>query len=473
MSSGRKTIEAIAKITGSNILKLFSGVLVGFILPKIIGLSDYGYYKTFTLYASYVGLFGIGLLDGIYLKYAGMTYEELQRSRFRLYTKSVMAIQGFTSIILLCVSLVFLKGEYRVIFSGVAVYLVSNNITGYFQIISQITNRFDELANRNVIQSILISASVLLLWVGGSVFHVEISYRLYMWLFVFISAILAMWYIFTYKDIAIGKSEKLKRSTLCDLVDLIKLGFPLLVSNLCSSLMLSVDRQFVNLLFENTVYAVYAFAYNMLSLVTTATSAVATVLYPTLKKGGTKSLKANYPRFLSIAMCLSFLCLLVYYPLCWIVDTFLFKYHGSLQIFRIIFPGLAISSCITIVMHTYYKLLEQNKRFFIISIVILMFSIFANFIAFTGWKSTVAISIASIISLFIWYIISDAYFIKKYRVQWKKNLAFLILMTTLFYVVTVIENYIVGFVVQAVVTLLIEFVFYKSEIIKFSASITK
>lgn len=85
------------------------------------------------------------------------------------------------------------------------------------------------------------------------------------------------------------------RDTLPEIVHLIQIGFPLLFANLCSTLILTLDRQFVNVLFDNATYAVYAFAYNMLSLVTVATSAISTVLYPTLKRVDLESIKTITP----------------------------------------------------------------------------------------------------------------------------------------------------------------------------------
>ena len=62
-SHGRKTVFNVVKITASNFIKLFSGVLVAFLVPKIMGIDDYGIYKTFTLYATYVGIFQVGFTD--------------------------------------------------------------------------------------------------------------------------------------------------------------------------------------------------------------------------------------------------------------------------------------------------------------------------------------------------------------------------------------------------------------------------
>ena len=61
-----------------------------------------------------------------------------------------------------------------------------------------------------------------------------------------------------------------------------------------SSFILTIDRQFVSVLFDIETYASYAFAYNLLSLITTVISAISTVLYPTIKTYDEKTLFLNY-----------------------------------------------------------------------------------------------------------------------------------------------------------------------------------
>ena len=144
-TNGKKTLLNIVKVSISNIIKLLSSVLVGFLLPKIIGVTDYGYYKTFTLYASYVGLFYFGIADGIYLKYGGMSYEELDKSTFRFYSKFLILLELIISFVGAVITLLFIPGELKFVFICLFIYLIAYNITGYFQIISQITSRFNEL----------------------------------------------------------------------------------------------------------------------------------------------------------------------------------------------------------------------------------------------------------------------------------------------------------------------------------------
>ncbi|MGN0805315.1 MAG: oligosaccharide flippase family protein [Candidatus Coproplasma sp.] len=455
--TSKRTIGNIFKVAGSNILKMLAGILVGFLLPRIIGVTDYGYYKTFTLYASYVGLFALGITDGIYLKYGGKSYEELDKSQFRFYSMFYFILEIISAVVVALISLVFLKDEIRYIFICLAVFLIFHNITGYFQIISQITGRFNELSLRTLIQSIFTALSVFGLWVVYHFSNKIITYRLYTVIYISITSALALWYIFTYRDIVFGKQGK---RNFKDIGEFIKIGFPLLIANLCTSLILALDRQFVSLLFNTETYAVYAFAYNMLSLITTALSAISTVIYPTLKQTDENTLKNNYSNLIKVILIIVFTCLIVYFPLCWFVGWYLPKYTDSLPIFRIILPGLAINSAVTIVMHNYYKTMGKETNFFIKCIIVLVLSAVANYTAYAIFKTTYAISIASIIVMLIWYVLIESYFIRRHKVKWVKNFTYMILMATGFYLITWWNIWWASMLVYIAFLALMTFVFY-------------
>lgn len=431
--TSKKTIGSIIKVAGSNILSLLAGILVGFLLPKIIGVTDYGYYKTFTLYASYVGLLHFGFIDGIYLKYGGKNYDELNKQAFRFYTLVLMVVEFVIALVGAVVGMLALSGELKFIFICLAVYLFSANLTSYFQFVSQITGRFNELSLRMVIQSALIALAIVALWLINRFADIAISYKIYTIIYVGINLTLTLWYVFTYRDITFGKQD---RSSKREIWEFIKLGFPLLVANLCSTLILNLDRQFVNVLFDTDTYAVYAFAYNMLALITTALSAISTVIYPTLRRTDESTLKGTYSHLIEMILIFVFACLIVYFPLCWFVNWFLPQYKDSLVIFRIILPGLAISSAITIIMHNYYKTYGKETNFFIKCIIILLLSAVANYAAYAIFKTTQAISIASIIVMVIWYVLIEMYFIKNHKVKWVKNFTYMLLVAAGFYLIT-------------------------------------
>lgn len=461
--SHKRTIKDIAKVTFSNVIKLLSGILVGFLLPKIIGVTDYGYYKTFTLYATYVGLFHFGFSDGIYLKYGDKNFEELDKSRFRLYTSFLFFLEVGVSLVSALVFSLSLHGELRLIFVCLAVYMLSTNIINYYQIISQITKRFNELSTRNIIQSLMTCLSVIILWIVHKCSGDLLSYRIYTIIFTSIFVVLAVWYAITYKDLTFGKKESFKGNWKT-LFSFFVIGFPLLIANLCSSFILAIDRQFVNVLFDTDTYAVYAFAYNMLALITTALSAISTVLYPTLKRTNRETLKYNYPFLVETILIFVFACLLVYFPLLAFVPWFLPKYVDSLPIFRIILPGLAVSSTITIVMHNYYKTENKELMFFIKSIIILVLSFVANLIAFFVFKTTISISVASIIIMVIWYFLVEEYFIRSYKVKWLKNALYMFLMAISFYLITIWDNWWATLLIYFACFIVITFSFFWKDI---------
>lgn len=446
---GKKTLKNILIVAISNIAKLLSGVLVGLLLPKIIGVTDYGYYKTFTLYGVYVGLFTLGITDGIYLKFGGCSYDSLDKKSFRFYSVFFFALQFIFSAIMALFSCFCLPEEYRFIFVCLALYLFFFNITSYFQIISQITDRFAELSIRNLLQSLFQAGAVIILFFtsNGSDHG---SYRLFTIIYVSITCFLALWYIFTYRDIVFGKRNSFK-SEKKELKVFVSIGIPLLISNLSMLLLLSFDRQFVNVLFDKDTYAVYAFAYNMLSLFTTALAAISVVIYPTLKRTTADTLKASYSKLIYSILSLSFLGLAVYFPLTAFVPWFLPKYEGSLTIFRIIMPGLALSSSVTIVMHNYYKVLGENLKFFRNCLIVLITSFSANLFAYLIFGTTEAISIASIGVLIIWYLLSERLFIKRYKTKWSINALYAVLMIAVFYLISIIETWWVGLIVYLVV----------------------
>lgn len=463
LSKKNKMISEILKVSVSNILKLLSGVLVGVLLPKIMGVTDYGYYKTFTLYIHYTGLFHFGLSDGIYLLYGGNSYKELNVYKFRLFTMLFITIELVITIILFSLSYFVLSDDSKFIFCCVALFLLANNITSYFQMISQITERFDELARRNIIQSILISLCVLILFVFSNKGNQEISYRIYIIIYLSVIFFLAIWYGFTYKTILIGPRHTFDVD-ISEIKQLFRLGAPLLVSNLCSTLLLSLDRQFVSVLFDTDTYAIYAFAYNLLALVTTAVSAISTVIYPKMKRTSSNVLFINYNLFNSIIQILVFSMLILYYPLCFFVKLFLPKYLDSLAVFRIIFPGLAISSSITIVMHNYYKVLGISTQFFINSLIALAVSILTNFIAYFSFKTTESISIASIITMLLWYWITEKKIVRMGNISTNKNAAYLIVMIAFFYISTSAYSFVIGAIMYSIFLFCTTCLFFKSDI---------
>jgi len=460
MKKNTKTIiRNILSVTMSNITTIFAGVVVGFIIPKIFTVEDYGFYKVFTLYITYIGFFSLGIIDGIVLKFGGYDYDKLNKPKFRSYFIIYLIIHIFFTLINIIISFLFSSEEYKFIFVFIALNITSMNLLGYFQQISQITQRHSEYSIRKIVQSILTIASVLILLFAFNL-GVESDYRIYIIITVAINYFLAIWYIVRYREIILGRFDNLIK-TVPEIMNLSITGFPLLFANLSSTLILTLDRQFISILFSTSIYAYYAFAYSMLSLVTVATSAISRVLYPTLKRTTLDTLKENYSKLIVVMTSFVFASLASYFPLSIFINWYLPSYNSSLEIFRVIFPGIAISSSIIVVMHNYYKTLGDSFLYFKKNIVVLCFSVISNFVAFKLFKSQIAISWASIITMLLWYLYVESYFVKKFKYNNIKNTSYILIMMASFYIISTISNHYIALLIYISCFLVVNYLFYR------------
>lgn len=463
--SNKRTAKSIVNVAISNIIKLFSSVLVAFLIPKIMGVKDYGLYKTFTLYATYVGIFQLGFTDGLYLKYGDKDYSNLDRNRFSFYSLFFILSQFLFLFGFFVFGFLAFNRKYLFITSMLGAYLLTTNLIAYYQMISQITLRFGELSIRNIVQSVLNILSVVLLYVLYKKNNSEIPFQFYVIAINAISFILCIWYILSYR--AITFSKPICQDARKEIIGCVRIGFPLMIANLCSTLILIVDRQFVNILFDNATYAVYAFAYNLLALITTLTSAISIVLYPTMKRENKDVLVQKYPAFCSLILMLVFLCCAIYFPLTVFIKWFLPSYKDSLPIFRVLLPGLSVQSVITIIMHNYYKNDLKEVAFFVKSIIILAVSFLANFVAYYVFRTTISISIASVCVMVFWYFLIEEYMVRQYKTKWKKNLLYLSVMMIAFYFSSWWDCWWASMLIYCSCFAMFTFLFYRERLLKF------
>ncbi len=459
----KKFLKNIVFVIISNALTVLAGILTGFFIPKMMGKFDYGYYKTFTLYVGYVGLFHFGFVDGIYLYFAGRKYDSLSKEKFRFYTRFLVMLEAIITLIGVIIFMMLYKHDFSIIVLMVSLNLFAINMTTYYEFISQTTMRFKQLSIRSIIKTILTVISVVTLFLLNKYMDYTITYYIYTIIVVTINYILMIWYMISYRELTFGKANKFK-----DEKDNIKLffkrGIPLLITNLVFQLIFIIDQQFVNIFFDTETYATYAFAYSMMNLITVATNAISTVLYPTIRVMTEESVTKSYSKINSYLLVFVALCLAAYHPLVFVVNNFLTQYNESLIILRIILPGVLVSSSISVIKYNCYKKFDLINKYFIKSLFILCLAIVANTVVYFVFKNTITISMVSIGVCLMWYIITEYYFIKKYKVQWLKNFVFMLFIIGFFYGATYVSNVYISLAIYLVGAFLLILIFYFKEI---------
>jgi len=211
-----------------------------------------------------------------------------------------------------------------------------------------------------------------------------------------------------------------------------------------------MSKQVVDYFFEINVFAIFSFAYSLMNFANIFVTAISTVVYPMLKQVEEDKLKGYYPKSVSLILIVVFCAISLYYPLDLLIQWIFSKYNSSLPLLVIIFPGLAISSVIQIVKLNYFKALKKIKEYLITGTISLILAFGLNVGAYYIFKSLSAIAYASVLSLFLWYLFTDLFFIKKYKIKPYKDIIYILIATALFYLSNLIGNIYIGFSIYLV-----------------------
>jgi len=456
-------------VVSTNILKTLSSFVYMLAIPILFSVEGYGFYNLFLLYLSYVGIVHFGFIDGIYLKFGGKKYEDLDFNKFSSYTKFLFILE-LVMAFLISIYGVFQKGEIRIIFFMISINLILVNMTTYYQYLSQCLGRFKEFSIRTIILSILNVILVLVFY-----FLKIKEYHLFIIGIILINLVLFLWYVYSYRKITFNKS--INNNFKSEIINIFKIGAPLLMSNIIILLLGTIPRQILVSMFpadKFPFFSYFSFAVSLLGFTSIFLTAVGLVIYPSLKKGEKQELINSYNKINMYMIVAIFFAITMYYPVEFIINKYIDKYNDAVLLFFILCPSIVLTSSITTIKHNYYKVLNYNKQFFIISslnLIMLTLTIvgISNFIDKTnGYNFTVILAIVIVVMQFLWYLMLEVYLASKIKINGVKNIIYLILGCLIFYGMFFIPeiNKFLKMIIYFCGLVLVTGVYYKKEIIK-------
>jgi len=158
-------LSSFINVFVSQLVILISSILLTFLLPKIIGINHFGYWQVYVFYTSYVGLFQLGFNDGIYLKYGGYNYNELQPKVFNPLFFMLLISQVVFSVIIIYVVTITEDDSFKriaLIFTSANILVLGTN--AFFVMINQITGRFKQYSYMIILEKIIVIGGLFLLF---------------------------------------------------------------------------------------------------------------------------------------------------------------------------------------------------------------------------------------------------------------------------------------------------------------------
>jgi len=379
----------------ANLVNFLISLFIAFIIPKFLGLEQYGYWQLYVFYIGYAGFFHFGHVDGIYLRYGGKYYDELNKpllhSQFLLLISlEILVFMGFV-----CISLIGASEINRtfVIFAtGLNCLLFLPRV--FFQNILQGTGKIREYAKNFILERVLYVILVLTCLIKG-VYKFEYLIIADM-IAKFISLIDIGWIC---KDLLIIKGVNLKLA-LHEFWENISTGINLVLANIASFLIIGIVRFGIEKNWDVIIFGKVSFSLSISNFVISFIYAIGIVIFPIVKRRDPNKLSTLYNTLGTLLSGLMVFLLIAYYPMQKLLLLWLPEYSEAIQYLAILFPVSVFEARSSLLVNTYLKALREERAMVMMNILAVLFSLLITYIVVVLLKSLL-LSIFSIILLVI------------------------------------------------------------------------
>lgn len=339
-----------------NIINLVVKSIFVLILPKLIGVSDFGYWQLYFLYTFFIPFFHLGLVDGVYLQKGGLYYKHLDFTELREQFFILICLGVIWSLGILSYSSFYVDNINKVfIFTVIALDIILTLPRTLISVIFQMTGMIKQyslsLMSESISSFILIMTMILL----------DIrDFKTLILADCIARGISLLVSLLNAKEF-IGYLPRLNKSVVNKSIEYIKIGVFILLSNMAGLIVIAAVRFFIELRWDIILFSKVSLAFSIASIVVTATSAAGIVLFPLLKRVKSNLIEHS---FSSLSLVLGTLILIIqaiYYPAILVLQYWLPKYTDSIYFLAIILPMTFFDTQFTVIGSNFLKVLREEQ----------------------------------------------------------------------------------------------------------------
>ena len=367
----KKVIKDIALAFLSQGISTLSSIVLSLLLPKLLGVREYGYWQLLVFYMSYAGFLHLGLNDGLYLERGGQTRGKIDKKSVNSQFIVSLLFQG---IIATGVFIVALTGPFEeertVVLAVFSIAFLLNNASALLGFVFQAMNETPLFSLSCVIETLSLFC-VFVVLIAAHVDTVELYLIAYL-----ISKVFRLGYCLYHALDFIRAGFYAPKESLSLSLHSINIGIKLMVSNIMSQLILGCVRFFIDANWGIEVFSIVSFSISIASLFLTFLSQVSMVFFPNLKQTSNDNLKKVFLMMRDGLDIILPAVYILYGPIVVILNAWLPQYNKSLELFSILFPICVFDGKMDIVGTTFFKVLRQEKRLLKINMASFITSVF-------------------------------------------------------------------------------------------------
>lgn len=352
-------------------VSMLLSVLQTLIVPKLLGVEQYGYWQLYIFYVSYVGFFHLGLSSGVYLTTGGQTREEMDKSSIKSQMIFGATYQTVMAVVIVLLAGFLQSGEERifvVVMTGI--YLVLQNLATFMMNELQCMNETKKSSYSTIIERLAFLFPLITLLV----LRVDVFYP-YVLAYTASTVVQLAYCAWNLKDfwaagwLGFGNAARLSWAS-------IKIGFPMMLANVMSMLILGIGRFFIDARWGIETFGRLSLALSLVSFFLAFVSQASMVLFPSLRQASGDEIRRFY-RIARDAMGLLFPGVYaLYFPMVWLLGLWLPDYSGTFVYLIFLLPICVFDSKFNITGVTYFNVLRRER-------VMLAVNVVAAFASFT------------------------------------------------------------------------------------------
>ncbi len=349
-------------------VSMLLSVIQSLIVPKLLGVAEYGYWQLFIFYIGYVGFFHFGLNDGVYLIKGGESRKQIDRSSVRSQFAFSLV---FETLIALCVVIVSMSIELvpdrRFVAVCAAIFLVIQNAASYLMYVLQAMNETRLSSYSTIVArfSFLILLG-LLISIGSSTFRPFVVAYI-------ASVVLQLAYCIWHCQDILSASFSGWTIAAKESVESIRVGSKLMLANIASQLILGVLRLAIDAKWGVETFGKLSLSLSLVNFFLAFVTQAAMVLFPALRQSNEEEVRSFYMHARDV-LGLAFPAIyLLYFPMVWLLIRWLPAYADSLRYFAYLIPICVFDSKMNITCTTLFKVRRQENLLLRINIATTVF----------------------------------------------------------------------------------------------------
>lgn len=351
-------------------VSLGSSILMSLVVPKILGVEDYGYWQLFIMLSGYMGMLLFGIHDGVFLRLGGERAERLDCSRVKAEFCLVFVFQVVVALVAIIAVVCSNVDEDRgCVLMLVCLCAILLNPAQFLFYMFRAINLPRIYSNATLISQGLFAVFLLI-----AAFFQFGEYRAYLIAYVCTqSAAVVLCYYFA-RSIFVMPTGKI-RLAVKDAAEDVKAGMKVTLAYYAGSLVVGVNRLMIDSHWGIEAFGKFSLSISLVNFLIAFTAQVAMVVFPLVKRMGREGNEEAFGLMRRMILLVMPLVYVLYFPCCALLELWLPEYADSLLYLAIILPICVFDCKIQLLVNTYLKAFRKENAMFLINAGCLALSI--------------------------------------------------------------------------------------------------